>query len=274
MTYNGNRYKHLLLPAANANNIPMMRNAYDRYSTATDRFLPLRDVPSTGHLVIDSGGFNVLATGNESYPWTVTDYHDWLSYLPVDFEWAAVMDFACETRFDELLSKKARIEKTLENTIAHFEHDPEYELLPVLQGRTLRDYLQFYDRLKDHGIPTDYVGLGTVCRKSNTSEIIEIERGIRANTDIQNIHGFGVKISAFKLGATFDTADSNAWNSEPSNGNVVFDAGTKLRVEESDQPRKRAYRSFLEYYKYASRLQQQAINGQNGSQEALSAFTV
>lgn len=272
MTYNGNRYKHLLLPAANANNIPIMRNAYDRYSTATNQFLELNDVPTTGNLVIDSGGFNVLNERMKHYPWTVAEYHEWLDALDIEFNWAAIMDFACESRFNDLLSKEERMQKTLENTIAHYDLEPDYPLLPVLQGRTLQDYLEFYDRLDEHGIPTEYVGLGTVCRQSNTTTIVDIERGIRANTDIEKIHGFGVKITAFKLGATFDTADSNAWNMEPSNGNIVFDGGEKLDVYKSENPRRRAYRSFLEYYKYASRLQQNALQTGQGEQQPLTAY--
>lgn len=269
-----NKYPDLIMPAVHANNIPLMRNAYHRYSTRTDRFLPLQ-YPQDGQVIIDSGGFNVLANGHDSFPWSVHEYHDWLGSLDTDFDWAACMDYACERRFDDRLSKEERMQKTLENTITHFNLDPSYRVLPVLQGRTLDDYLTFYDWLTDHGIPTEYVGLGTVCRQSNTTEIIEIERGLRANTDIEKLHGFGVKINAFKFGVCFESADSNAWNVEPSNGNVVYDDGDRLRTEErpdADQSQQRSYTSFLEYYKYASRLQNRALQRRDGRQQALSSF--
>ena len=274
MTYTG-KYADLILPVVEQNNIPIMRNAFGRYSTTTDQFNELTHYPQS-NLIIDSGGFNVLNHGYTDYPWSVQEYHEWLSTLPTSFDWAAVMDFSCGPAFADLLSKDQRLEKTLENTIAHYNLDPDYTALPVLQGTTLNEYLQFYDRLKDHGIPTEYVGLGTVVRTANTTEIVDIERGLRANTDIEKLHGFGVKISAFKHGAVFESADSNSWNMEPSNGNVVFDGGDKLLVEErsdTSQAQQRSYRSFLEYYKYASRLQRETIAARKGRQASIDCWS-
>lgn len=274
MTWMG-KYADTLYPIIQANNIPVMRNAFHRYSEAKDSFLDLNHAPTHGKLIIDSGGFNALNHGYKRIPWSIEQYHSWLSSLNVEFEWAAAIDYACERRFDDILSKQERMEMTLENILSHYNLNPGYKVLPVLQGRSLSDYLWFYEQLQDYGIPTDYVGLGTVCRLNSQKKIKRIEQGLRANTDIQKIHGFGIKINAFKYGATFETADSNAWNMEPSNGNVVFDEGDRLRVErraKSSQAQKRSVRSFIEYYKYASRLQKQAQDRKRGSQDPLSSF--
>lgn len=76
--------------------------------------------------------------------------------------------------------------------------------------------------------------------------------------------------------AVFDSADSNSWNMEPSNGNVVFDGGDKLLVEErtqTSQAQQRSYRSFLEYYKYASRLQRETISARKGRQASIDCWS-
>lgn len=273
MTWTG-KYAKTLYPIIQANDIPIMQNAFHRYSEVNGFLDPIH-APTHGDLIIDSGGFNALQHGYTEFPYSVAEYHTWLSNLDVDFQWAAAMDYACEHRFDTVMSKQERMERTLTNTITHFELDPEYTVLPILQGRTLDDYLWFYDQLQDHGIPTGYVGLGTVCRLNSESKIKDIERGIRANTDIEKLHGFGIKINAFKTGACFETADSNAWNMEPTNGNVVFDDGDRLQVEcrnESGQAARRSIRSFMEYYKYASRLRETAAANRKGTQVSLQSF--
>lgn len=275
MTFEG-PFQPQVLRVADEFNIGIMKNAFHRWSDYEGEFLPYNHLPDHAPLIIDSGGFNVLANDNTEFPWSVEQYHEFLQQYSDRFDWAACMDYACEHRFDDLMSKEERVEKTLENAIEHFNLDPEYNLRPVLQGRTLEDYVEFYDRLNDHGIPTDYVGLGTVCRLNSSSEIVEIERGLRRATDIEAIHGFGVKVAAFKLGAYFETADSRAWGDAPDHGEVYYNANQKLRrVPHNDDNSLRAVlRSFHEYYDYASGLKQEAASRRvEGKQSALAQFS-
>lgn len=249
MTY-ARSAKDLIVPYAEWRNIPIMTNASHRYSDVNG-FLELWDY-DTPHIV-DSSGYTVMKEYG-GYPWSVEDYHNWLSSSG-GFDWAAVMDYACEEKFDEKMSVQERMDRTIENTIEHFELDPDYNLLPVLQGRTVEQYLESYDRLKEHGIPVDRVGLGTVCRISSSKKIVETERRLREETDIEWIHGFGVKINAYKLGATFESADSQAWVYPASNGNAYIEGDGKLEtVEMGDSPQARTFSCFKSYYDYVNRI--------------------
>jgi len=240
------------------------------------------DVPH----VIDAGGYNVMATfvtqsGNlrsqfnsfnvttekerndePFYPYTIDEYHEWLVEHSDEFEWATVMDYACEERFDKLWDYRERMDATVENTIKHqnllddMSPSNRYKILPVLQGREPQEYLEFYDRLVDHGIPIDHLGVGTVCRLSSEKRIVKYENVIRKNTDVERLHGFGVKIQSFSHGAGFDSADSQAWVYNASNGHVVVDDDTRLRSIQHDNSLIRTVESFKNYYKYVTRLQQ------------------
>lgn len=272
MTYYRSRAGEIV-PYCEKHNVGTMLNASSRWSDAKQDFLDLwvYDAPQ----IIDSGGYNVQVEYGTQYPWSIDQYHEWLTKNKDHFEWAACMDFACEERFDEMWSVDDRVRATLRNTVDHFDRDPDYKLLPVLQGRTLDDYVWFYEQLRDYGIPTEYVGLGTVCRLSNTKEIVEIEQGLRARTKIDKIHGFGVKVDAFKHGAYFESADSQAWAYYPSNGKVVYDDGDSLRKEPCDDAKKRSIQSFINYYQYASRLKEKAKEkrGRDGEQAGMQRFT-
>jgi len=277
MTYARSRPNELI-PWIESHDVPLLTNAVHRYSENTDRLLPMWEY-DTRH-VIDAGGYNVmadyvtlngeladnvgpftvhheLATETPFYPWTIPEYDAWLTDHSNEFAWATVMDYACEDRFDPLWDYEDRVAATFENTLEHFNRDPDYKLLPVLQGRDVDEYVAFYDRLADHGIPTDHVGLGTVCRMSSEKRIASFEREIRERTGVERMHGFGVKIEAFQHGAGFNSADSQAWVYGPTNGKVVLDAGDRMRrVPMPDHSLARTVESFKNYYSYVTRLQQ------------------
>lgn len=299
MTYARSRPNELI-PWIEEHQVPLLTNAMHRWSYNTDRFLDMWEY-DTFH-TIDAGGYNVQARfvdlhGNIDadqqdvyaehlkeypfYPWTLDEYHEFLSEHTHEFEWATIMDYACEDRFNELWSVEDRIEKTFEATIEHFnklqDSSADYKLLPVLQGRSLDQYLEFYDRLNAHGIPTDHVGVGTICRISSENKIVELEQDIRENTNIDRIHGFGVKVDAYKKGATFDSGDSQAWNYAPSNGRCVIDDGDRLRsIDMPNDSLTRTVESFKNYYKYVTRLQQgtSAVEYNSGVDEMSDAEAV
>ncbi len=291
MTYARSRPNEIV-PWVEEHNVPLLTNAIHRWSDAKEYLMPMWEY-DTPH-VIDAGGYNVMASyvtksGNlrsdvdqqdvadelcqtePFYPWTVGEYHDWLCEYSDEFEWATAMDYACEERFDKLWDYEERMTRTLENTIEQYnrlEDDGHpYKMLPVLQGRKPEEYIWFYDQFEDHGIPTDHLGLGTVCRLSSEKRIVEFENEIRENTGVERLHGFGVKIEAFKHGATFESADSQAWVYKPSNGQVVVDAGNRLRaIPEPDCSLTRTVESFKNYYSYVTRLQQgeSSVKYENG----------
>lgn len=246
-----------IVPYAEANNIGLLTNASSRWSTRTDRFNKLWDYDCPH--IVDPGGYTVL-NKHGKYPWTVEEYHEWLTETETEFTWASVMDYVCTEKFDDQFTADERMEMTFENTLKQFEMEPDYTLLPVLQGRDVDDYVAFYDRLVDHGIPVEYVGLGSIQGISNTDEVVTIEETIRQRCPkIERIHGFGVKATAFKKGSTFDTADSQAWSYAPTNGNVYrYEDGRMYEEELHDDSRARTFESFKNYYRYTSGLMEDA----------------
>jgi hypothetical protein len=274
MTYSRDRPNELI-PWIEANDVPLLENAMHRWGA--DGFMDMWQYDT--EQVIDAGGYNVQSkyadrwgnrrksdseitaeTESESpfYPWTVEQYHSWLSKWSDTFEWATVMDYACEERFDTLWSVDERVDATIENTIAHYDMDPDYKVLPVLQGRSIEDYVRSYERLEDAGIPLDHVGLGTVCRLSSTEEIIDFEQQIRDLLDTKVIHGFGVKVDSFERGAKFESADSAAWVYGASNGRIYLleqDGDNLKKIErEEDSSLIRTVESFKSYYAYVTYL--------------------
>jgi hypothetical protein len=270
------------VPWVEEHSVPLLTNAIHRWSENTERFLDMWEY-DTPH-VIDAGGYNVMAsyvtqggdlrsdvdrrdvaeelsTETPFYPYSIDEYHQFLCEHSDEFEWATAMDYACEDRFNRLWNYEDRMEATLDTIVRQYnkvEDDGHpYKLLPVLQGRNVEDYVWFYDRLNELGIPTDHVGLGTVCRLSSETRIVDLEQRIRQRTGVRRLHGFGVKIEAFKHGATFDSADSQAWVWNASNGEMVLDFGDRLRsVPVPNCSKTRTVESFKNYYSYVTRLQQ------------------
>lgn len=267
MTYARSR-PDFIIPYCENHNIPLMSNVAYRWSESKDTFLEPYDYDT--HHVIDSGGYNIQKNYGE-YPWTVQQYHNLLK--KVDIDWAAVMDYACEERFDDLHSVQKRMQKTVDNTIKHICLNPSYNLLPVLQGRSIEDYIDSYDMLRDHGIECNHVGLGTVCRISSSQEIEETEKAIRDKCkNVEKIHGFGVKIDAFKMDTTFDSADSNAWAKAPTYKQCYVDEGHRLgKIDMPDNSYARTIGSFRNYYRYANRLFESGKNG-HGTEKDIDGY--
>ena len=279
MTYARSRPTELV-PWIEANNVPLLENALHRWSPNTESFKQMWTY-ETPH-VIDAGGYNVMSSfvtrGGELdveqsileaehekrfpfYPWTLEEYHEFLSEHENEFEWATIMDYACQASFDTLLSKEERIELTFDATVAHYElledSGADYELLPLLQGRSLSEYINFYERLEDAGIPADYVGVGSIADVSDTMDLVSLEVALREQIGVDALHGFGATVESFNNGVTFETVDSQAWVYHPSNGRVVLDCGDHLRrVTMPNNALARKVTSFKHYYSYVTRLQQ------------------
>jgi len=226
----------------------------------------LRDFePYKTRYVLDSGGYSAMNEYGGDFPWSVAEYHQWLqnAHEKQPFDWAAVMDLACEPAFDHKMTVKERQDQTLENTLTHLEHDPDYPLLPVLQGRTIQDWIEFHDRLVDHGIDTSYVGVGTLCRQSSQKQIAVIEQALRTRTDVESMHGFGVKISSFNFGAVFESADSQAWSFQTKYGNKYVQTSTNppefetVPYEDSETAHQESFQAYVARAKF---LQQQAYD--------------
>lgn len=87
---------------------------------------------------------------------------------------------------------------------------------PALQGKTPADYVRCAYFYAEHGVDlaaADIVGLGSVCRRSNTREIAEVVAAVLDAVPGIRLHGYGVKSGGLKLyGQGLASIDSMAWS--------------------------------------------------------------
>lgn len=187
---------------------------------------------------LDSGGFTELKIHGEwrqhpdDYGGAVVRFMDEYGMLPPDF--VATQDWMCEpvvikggtykgvTFAGTGLTIRDHIELTVENYLYLAEEFYFVPWLIPMQGYRIDDYLLCEQMLLDAGVDLTgefhgdgsgrpLIGLGSVCRREATSEVLEIvqtfaDKGYR-------LHGFGVKTDGLKrYGHLLDSADSMAWS--------------------------------------------------------------
>lgn len=167
---------------------------------------------------LDSGGFTAAARWGK-YPWTPLEYAEFARTMsreiPLDF--VAIMDYACEPNVDRsiLATNRDRIKATIRNETACREAAPDLPWLPVLQGDSLEERaydLELRDKLGM--LPTDYAGIGSLCKRGIKSARKTIKF---YNDHLPNVrfHGFGLHIQALDDDASFAAVrswDSYSWN--------------------------------------------------------------
>jgi hypothetical protein len=168
--------------------------------------------------VLDSGGFNEVTNFGG---WRI-DAKTFVSQVCRIAEevgqmlWSPPQDWMCEEK--ALLSTGLSIREHQRRTLVSFlecrDLAPEIPWIPVLQGATRDDYLRHVDDYLDAGVdlsglPT--VGLGSVCRRQATDEVVRIVADLHRLG--LSLHGFGVKLKAKdRLGPLLQSADSLAWS--------------------------------------------------------------
>jgi len=128
------------------------------------------------------------------FPYTARELHEWADTVDADF--VAGMDVACEEA-SELIEMgyddygylnpgryEERLMESIDNQVRqrdHFEqHDYDHKLMPVVQGNTLDDYDQFIQWMVEEDLDKyEKIGLGTVCKRSDTDEIFDVIQLVR-----------------------------------------------------------------------------------------------
>jgi len=168
------------------------------------------------NLFIDSGGYSLmLETGEHG---SVSDYFEYVE--DVGAEVVALQDYPCEP---EILSEydrtvKEHQERTLERAAENLayiqDHNVSAKPMTVLQGWELGDYVECIDRYREAGVLTDYIGIGSVCRRNAESKIRKIVTTVAENLPNKKLHAFGVKQSILNFSDVRDalnSVDSSAW---------------------------------------------------------------
>jgi hypothetical protein len=172
--------------------------------------------PALARWALDSGGFTELSMNGR---WSITpaQYAEEVERWRVEvggLAWAAPMDWMCEASIlaQTGLTVRHHQHKTVENFLLLRELIPE--VVPVLQGWTLDEYLEHVGLYEEAGVDLgsfQVVGVGSVCRRNAIEQIVLI-LGELAALGLP-LHAFGVKGAA--LAVVRDvvvSADSMAWS--------------------------------------------------------------
>lgn len=167
---------------------------------------------------LDSSGFTELALHGE---WTMSprEYVALVRRIVGEvgmMAWAAIQDWMCEAPIRAKTGKTTAEHQrlTVESLLELRGIAPEIPWAPVLQGQHKYDYLEHVDMYARAGVALadePIVGLGSVCRRQATEEVVRIVQslcleGIR-------LHGFGVKTLGLpRLADWLASADSMAWS--------------------------------------------------------------
>ena len=177
-----------------------------------------------GQWALDSGGFTELSMHGE---WTVSP-HEYVvavrRYMGEvgGLQWAAIQDWMCEpfitaktlptTPNDMAVSWHQSLTVESYLTLSHLA--PEVPWAPVIQGWRPRDYfghVEMYDKAGIDLRALPIVGVGSVCRRQDTSTAAHLFRSL-GRMGIKT-HGFGVKTQGLEVyGQDIASADSMAWS--------------------------------------------------------------
>lgn len=174
--------------------------------------------PSNLEWIMDSSGFSEIHK-NGRYTFTTEEYEkSILLHMP---NWFANMDWMCE---QSALAKSGKTvaehqELTTENHVILQDWAKENGMgfMGVVQGYAKSDYISHIDSLKERGLICEYIGIGSICRRSQDYNIFNIVNTVKEELPSWvKLHLFGVKNSIFnhKL-FTSDLAyscDSMAWS--------------------------------------------------------------
>lgn len=109
-------------------------------------------------------------------------------------------------RYDRILAELKRL----------FGGYVPFQFLPVLQGFTIKEYLDHIEMYGDRLTKGMWVGVGSVCKRQGNVAVIEaILRAIHERRPDLRLHGFGVKITALRSALVrrlLFSADSMAWS--------------------------------------------------------------
>lgn len=186
-------------------------------SHATNRNDPIE---GEYELFIDCGGYHHMVNGSGEYDDSDGEYIDYL--LDTNPEYWALRDYPCEPDLLADLGRSVRHQqqKSIDNHVRLYDMAQKTGIadtaVAVLQGWTADDYLRHLDALRDCGLLTSRVAIGSVCRRNADIEIASIVRTVRdALPPRCELHAFGVKGSVLQyreVVAALDSVDSAAYD--------------------------------------------------------------
>lgn len=154
-------------------------------------------------LFVDSGGYSFIlgkgeyGTSNEAYLDFIAEHEP---------ELFALRDYPCEpevlTEHDRTVAGHQTM--TTDRHVALLDaidaRGIDAQPVAVVQGWDPTDFAEHVDELRDHGCLTDYVAIGSVCRRNQEASIREVIRSVEAAVPSgTDLHAFGVKGSVLQF---------------------------------------------------------------------------
>lgn len=194
----------------------------------------LRAYPWTRTSIVrfcDSGGF-VFGRKHGSFPFGTAEYAAWLELMQPDV--AACLDLPCEAEIAGDDAEVARRQAwTLEAAADLMARPAPWRWLPVIQGRELRHYIKHARAYKAAGLVREYMGIGSLCRRSSIREIRAIVATLADELPGVRFHLFGVALrlltGRIALPPATLSLDSASWNSRFGSDLPAFNAEMQAR---------------------------------------------
>lgn len=175
------------------------------------QFKPHRNVKE---IFLDSGGFSFFYRSGD-YEFYPAQFIRLARKINADY--VAVMDYPCEPDVNrsKLRTNYERIDKTIENAIKLMDLADDINWVMVVQGYKPEEYLYAIDRIKEQGLLTDLMAIGSLCVRKSISSAREIILLVRKNLPSRiKLHGFGVDLRFLRDLAIFSalySTDTAAW---------------------------------------------------------------
>lgn len=160
-------------------------------------------------LMVDSGGYSLLSTGETAYPDSVDDYLDYVDESGADY-------FVCRDvpAAEAVLSNLERgaseaiartVELTADTLEAYSDREIDAEPMAVLQGTTPKEYVSCYHELVAADALTSRLAIGSL-KEHTTDETVDIITTVRETIDEDTaysdddleLHGLGVEVPALE----------------------------------------------------------------------------
>lgn len=172
------------------------------------KFKPFNPHPNVKEIFLDSGGFSFLLRSGD-YEFYPAQYIRLAKRIKANY--VAVMDYPCE----QGANNYERIERTIENAIKLMDLAGDLNWVMVIQGYTPEEYLYSVDRIKEQGLLTPIMAIGSLVVRKKIEDVRKIISLVRENLPRRiKLHGFGVDLRFIRDLVIFKalySTDTAAW---------------------------------------------------------------
>lgn len=196
------------------------------YMVDSGAYMALAKIPAnTPRSELEEHGY--WRTDPRDYALAIAEYHRWIGRPAM----VGIQDWMCEahirarTGMTVAEHQALTVESYLELTARWNQHYRselgDDAFLPTLQGDETWQYVACIELYRKAGVDllAGPVGLGSVCRRQSTLEIVDIVTAVTAAVPGIRLHGFGVKtLGLSRIGHLLASSDSEAWSKAARHG--------------------------------------------------------